>query len=141
VRRIYLARGTREHRTPWADAVWWIGEADVGIKFRRNRRRKERHCMPHNERCRKPDSIGDKRRKKSQPARKEEQAGVLRNRVIGLSRERILIAHVWSMLFYNADVRGGDVFYKIYRTNLTEIHVGDGTVLYSPSIGYWAIPF
>ena len=27
----------------------------------------------------------------------------------------------------------GDVFYKIYRTNLTEIHVGDGTVTFSSS--------
>ena len=38
---------------------------------------KGRHSMPHNERCREPDNIGDKRRKKSQPARKDEQAGVL----------------------------------------------------------------
>ena len=68
--------------------------------------------MPHNERCGKPDNIGDKRRKKSQPARKDEQAGVLIDRVSGLSRERILIAHVWSMLFYNADVREGMFFIK-----------------------------
>lgn len=76
MRRIYLARGTREHRTPWADAVWWIGRADVGIKFRRNGRRKERHGMPHNERCGKPDNIGDKRRKKKSACSVGKQAGV-----------------------------------------------------------------
>ena len=47
------ARETRGHRTPRAE----VGRADVGIKSRRNRRRKERHGMPHNERCRKADAV------------------------------------------------------------------------------------
>ena len=64
-KRQLFGNGDAEHRTPRAD----VGRADVGIKFRRNGRRKERHGMPHNERCREPDSIGDKRRKKNQPAR------------------------------------------------------------------------
>ena len=37
-------------------------------------------------------------RKKNLPARIVEQAGVPIDRVIGLSRKRILIAHIWSML-------------------------------------------
>jgi hypothetical protein len=37
-------------------------------------------------------------RKKNLPARIIEQAGVPKDRVIGLSRKRILIAHIWSML-------------------------------------------
>ena len=39
-------------------------------------------------------------RKKNLPARIVEQAGVPKDRVIELSRKRILIAHVWSMLFH-----------------------------------------
>ena len=39
-----------------------------------------------------------KLRKKKLPARIVEQAGVPIDRVIGLSRKRILIAHIWSML-------------------------------------------
>ena len=37
-------------------------------------------------------------RKKNLPARIVEQAGVPKDRVIGLSRKRFLIAHIWSML-------------------------------------------
>ena len=44
--------------------------------------------MPHDERCGKPDSNGDKRRKIKPACSVVEQAGVLRNRVIGLSRDR-----------------------------------------------------
>ena len=84
MRRIYLARVEREHRTPWAD----VGRADVGIKFRRNGRKKERHGMPHNERYGKPDSIGDKRRKKKPAYLVGKQAGISTHRVIGLSRGR-----------------------------------------------------
>jgi len=36
--------------------------------------------------------------RKKLPARIVEQAGVPIDRVIGLSRKRILIAHIWSML-------------------------------------------
>ena len=39
-------------------------------------------------------------RKKNLPARIVEQAGVPKDRVIELSRKRILIAHAWSMLFH-----------------------------------------
>ena len=63
-------------------------QSRVGIKFRRNRRRIGRHDMPHNERYRKPDSIGDKRRKKNPACSVAEQAGVMRDRVIGLSIDR-----------------------------------------------------
>ncbi len=59
-----------------------------GTGFRRNRRRIGRHDMPHNERCRKPDSIGDKRRKKTPACSVVEQAGVARDRVIRGLRER-----------------------------------------------------
>ena len=44
--------------------------------------------MPHNERCRKPDSIGDKRRKKNPACSVVEQAGVPIDRVFGLSIDR-----------------------------------------------------
>ena len=44
--------------------------------------------MPHNERYGKPDSIGDKRRKKKPAYLVGKQAGVQRNRVIGGLRER-----------------------------------------------------
>lgn len=44
--------------------------------------------MPHNERCRKSESIGDKRRKKNPACSVVEQAGVPIDRVIGGLRER-----------------------------------------------------
>jgi len=44
--------------------------------------------------------MSGKRRKKNLPARIVEQAGVPKDRVIELSRKRILIAHAWSMLFH-----------------------------------------
>ena len=44
--------------------------------------------MPHNERYGKPDRIGDKRRKKKPACLVVKQAGVLRNRVIEVLRER-----------------------------------------------------
>ena len=44
--------------------------------------------MPHNERYGKPDSIGDKRRKKTPACSVVEQAGVPIDRVIGGLRER-----------------------------------------------------
>ena len=56
--------------------------------FGRNRRRIGRHDMPHNERCRKPDSIGDIRRKKTPACSVVEQAGVPIDRVFGGLRER-----------------------------------------------------
>ena len=77
MRRIYLARGTREHRTPWADAVWWIGRADVGIKFRRNGQRRDGMVCHTMNAVESPIVSGIKEERKNQPARKEEQAGVL----------------------------------------------------------------
>jgi hypothetical protein len=46
--------------------------------------------------CQTPATIN----KKEPACSVAEQAGVPIDRVIGLSRERILIANVWSMLFY-----------------------------------------
>ena len=94
--------------------------------------------MPHNERCGKPDSIGDKRRKKKPACSVIKQAGVPIDRVIERANfDRPCMVDA----ILQCGCERGVCFYKIYRTNLTEIHVGDGTVLYSPSIGYWAIPF
>ena len=44
-------------------------EPIVGIKFRRNGRRKERHGMPHNERCESPIVSGINEERKILPAR------------------------------------------------------------------------
>lgn len=75
MRQIFTIFVEKGEKSPYADAVWRIGRANVGIGFRRNGRRKERHGMPHNERCGKPDSIGDKRRKKTPACLVVEQAG------------------------------------------------------------------
>lgn len=77
MRQIFTNFAEKGEKFPYADAVWWVGRADVGIKSRRNGQRKERHGMPHNERCGKPDSIGGKRRKKTPACLEVEQAGVL----------------------------------------------------------------
>ena len=59
-----FGNGDAEHRTPWAD----VGRADVGIKSRRNGRRKERHgCRTMNAAERMIVS-GIKEERKSQPA-------------------------------------------------------------------------
>jgi len=60
MRQIFTNFAEKGEKSPYAEAVWWIGRADVGIKSRRNGQRKERHTMPHKERCGKADSIGDK---------------------------------------------------------------------------------
>ena len=49
-------------------------------------------------------------RKKNLPARIVEQAGVPKDRVIELSRKRILIAHAWSMLFHLLSREGIGLF-------------------------------
>ena len=77
MRQIFTNFAEKGEKSPYADAVWRIGGADVGIQFRRNGRRKERHGMSHNERCGKADNIGDKRRKKTPACLEVEQAGVL----------------------------------------------------------------
>ena len=91
-----------------------MSAADVGIKFRRNGRRKERHGMPHNERCerggyliaaqqtKKTANQICRERKKKPACLDRKQAGFSTHRVIGLSRERkgVLFLYTFERIYY-----------------------------------------
>ena len=40
MKQIFTNFAEKGEKSPYADAVWWIGRADVGIKSRRNGRRR-----------------------------------------------------------------------------------------------------
>lgn len=61
--------------------------------------KEEAAWMPHNERCGKPDSIGDKKRKKKPACSVGKQAGVLKNRVIERAKE-FLFLYSFERIYY-----------------------------------------